>query len=391
MSKNSFKDFFKSVIDAENALDAKTYEDHLNEELKVISTGSPKLDDALGCGGIPTGRVVQFYGPGGSGKTLMALLTMKKAQELDPEAEQLFIDAEQTFSFEWAEKLGLDTNRINVVDGETAVLGRNLFTFLCGVPKEDAKKAYAGKKVEGLLDKVAKKELNINLIVIDSLGVLIPPQEDTAEIGKANIALLARFLSTTMKKVVLATAKADIPLIVINHVKASMEMYGSDHSFSGGNSWNHSLSANIYFEQVGRKDAQVLDEKEKKIGATIRAAVEKSKFGSTGKVEFQVDFSKGVINLHQEVCDLALDYDIATKPNNQTYEYGDQKWRGADNFYTAVAEDENLFNELLSKVRIARDNRRKGIKNTDVVATVVSEEVDALDILAKSKKKKAKE
>jgi hypothetical protein len=108
-----------------------------------------------------------------------------------------------------------------------------------------------------------------------------------------------------------------------------MDPYGVDHTFSGGNTYSHFLSANVYFEPVNRADAKILDEKDNKIGQTIRATIEKSKFGPwPRKCEFKVDFGIGVIDKHEEIAQLALDYNIVTKPTSVTHEYGEMKWVG---------------------------------------------------------------
>lgn len=136
-----------------------------------------------------------------SGKSFLAMIGIYNAQKDDPEAKQVWLDAEQTFNSSWAETLGIDTRKVVVVSGERATNGRECFELLLGVPKEDAKThILAGKKKEGLLDKIASKELNINFIVLDSLGALIPPIEDVAIVGKAGMATLPRFLSKEFKK-----------------------------------------------------------------------------------------------------------------------------------------------------------------------------------------------
>ena len=370
------KQFLKTFLDTDEKLnDISTGETLSQTKLEVISTGSLLLDCALGCWGIPKGRIVQFYGRPGSGKTLMSLLTIKNAQALDPESTQLFIDAEQTFNPKWAAQLGIDNKRVLVLKGQTAVLGRELFNALLGTPKEDARThAYKGKAKDGILDKITKKELNINLIVLDSLGALIPPGEDTSEVGKANMALMARFLATTLKKLALEVSKANIPFIIINHVRDSMDAYGPDHTFSGGNSYHHALSASIFFDTVNRKDAQILDSKDQKIGTTIRAAVEKSKFGPSRKTEFKVNYTQGIMDRHEEIATLAIDKDIVTRPNLQTYQYGDQKWRGVDNFIAAIDANPKLSAELLAAV-IAKVNSGEPEEALDSKHVDVSEDV----------------
>ena len=142
--------FFESYKTTDEEIDFRFSNEVVWDQLPVIHSGSLVLDDALSCGGIPKGRVVQYYGPSGSGKTLMAMLAIKNAQDEDPDAMQLFIDAEQTYDESWATKLGIDAKRVVIVDGEQAVNGRRCFTMLLGEPKENKKThKLEGKKKEG--------------------------------------------------------------------------------------------------------------------------------------------------------------------------------------------------------------------------------------------------
>lgn len=396
MAKGSDKlsAFFKSYADSEEQLDFKFAHETIGQKLPVIPTGSLVLDDALSSGGNPKGRLIQYYGPPGSGKTLMAMIAMKEAQLQDPDARQVVIDAEGTFSSTWAEALGLDTSRIILIENDTAVNGRKCFELVLGVPKEDTKThVLKGKSKEGLLDKIASGEFNINMIVLDSLGSIIPPGEDISAVGKMNMALLARFLTTTFRKLSLEVSKAKVPFIIINHKKANMDPYGVDHTFSGGNTYAHFLSANVYFEPVNRADARILDEKENKIGSTIRATIEKSKFGPwPRKCEFRVDFGIGVIDRHIEVAQLALDYGVVTKPTTVTHEYGDRKWVGQAKFEDAIKEDPAFAAELELKIAEARDAKweakRREQESKKKEASEMTEEV--VDEETKKSKKKGK-
>lgn len=356
--KDVLSNFFKTYAESEEQLDYRMANDKLSYGVDVISTGSLALDDALSSGGLPCGRIIQYYGSAGSGKTLCTMLAIKNAQEKDETSQQLFIDAEQTFSQTWAESLGIDTSRVIILDGDMAVNGRRCFEMLLGVPKEDQKHKLKGKAKEGFLDKIINKEINVNLIILDSLGALIPPGEDVSEVGKNNISLMARFLSTTMKKLSLEVSKANIPFIVINHKRDSMDMY-KDHTFMGGNAFNHFLSASIYFELAGGKDAMILNENEEKIGQIIRATVEKSKFGPhPKKCTFTVEFAKGIIKSEEELYELAVKYNIIIKETTVTHVYKDNKWVGKGKTCDALSNPA-LFKEIKEAVDLARQEQNK--------------------------------
>lgn len=354
---NKLDAFFASFAESEKQLDYKMAHVTVGEKIDSISTGSYALDDALSSGGLPKGRLIQYYGPPGSGKTLMAMIAMVEAQKEDPSAQQVFIDAEQTFDPNWAEILGVDTSRVILIEGDTAANGRKCFELILGVPKEDKKThILSGKSKEGLLDKIINKEFNINLIVLDSLGSIIPPGEDISAVGKMNMALLARFLTTTFRKLTLEVNKAQVPFIIINHKRDNMDPYGADHTYTGGNTYSHTLSANVYFEAVQRKDDMILDEKENKVGHPLRATVEKSKFGPwPRKCEFKVNFGIGVIDKHEEIAQLALDYNVVQKTSSVSHEYGEKKWVGFPKYCEAIKEDPSLAIELLSKIDVARE------------------------------------
>ncbi len=367
--------FFKGFQDADEQVTVRLANQTIGEIVPVIPTGSLLLDEALSSGGLPKGRIIQYYGPPGSGKSLMSMSAMAEAQKEDPDALQVFIDAEGTFVPGWAEALGVDTSRVLLIEEDLAVNGRKCFEMLLGTPKEDAKShILVGKKQEGLLDKIVKKEININLIVLDSLGAIIPPGEDISAVGKMNMSLLARFLTTTFRKLSLEIKKANIPFVVINHKKDSMDMYTS-HTFSGGNTYSHFLSANVYFEGLRGKDNTILNDKEEKIGHTIRATIEKSKFGPhPRKCEFKVNFSVGVVDRHEEVAQLALDYNIVHKPSSVSHEYGDRKWVGFPKFCEGIKEDPELMAELMQKINEARLAKLEALRAEQAPVVVEGEE-----------------
>jgi recombination protein RecA len=381
--------FFKSLAENDEKLSVQKADERLNQILPSISTGSYLLNDILGCNGYPFGRIIQLYGAPGSGKSLMTYLAIVEAQKVNPTAKQVLIDSENTFNAQWAEILGVDTSRLYVVDGELAVNGKRCFEMLLGEPKEDSKHNYSGKKKEGLLDLIANKEFDANLIILDSLGAIIPPGEDVAAVGKMNMALMARFLTTTFKKLSLDVTRANIPFLIVNHKRDNMDMYGADHTFSGGNTYAHFLSANIYFEAVMRKDSVILDEKDNKIGHIIRASIEKSKFSAyPKKCEFKVNFSKGIVDSHEEIAQLALDYDIVKKPSSVSHEYKDKTWVGFQKYCDGLKEDPELVQEILTKITEAQNKKRRKSIPSEKTNVEILTNTETLEVKDKKKGKK---
>ena len=116
-------------------------------KVDVIPTGCLALDQALGIGGVPRGRIVEIYGPESSGKTTLALHIAAEAQKQG--GIVAFIDAEHALDPVYAGNLGVDLAHLYVSqpdDGEQAL----------AIAEELAK--------SGSLD----------LIVVDSVAALTP-------------------------------------------------------------------------------------------------------------------------------------------------------------------------------------------------------------------------
>lgn len=360
MSKEdkALEQFFKSFAEVEDELEFKIASDMSGKKIPVISTGSPSFDDMLVCAGIPMGRVTQLYGKNASGKSAIAMLVMKQAQQLNKTSKQLFVDAEGTFDPAWCSSIGCDLSRIVLVQDDLAVSAKRLFEMLVGVPKEDKNHFFAGKSKPGLLDEVQAGRQDFNLIIIDSLGALQVPLEMTSEIGKQNMSPVPRFLSTALKKLSLELKKANVPLIMINHVRESLNMYGPSRASSGGHSYHHHLSMNLYVEQPQRKDAKIFNEREEIIGSVIKIIADKNKLGPPKKpCEFKMIFTQGIIDTFEEIGQLALDYNIVEQPTSMSYQYGEQKWVGRNKYLEALKENQALQDALLKKIEIARDQK----------------------------------
>src|SRR6266566_6523562 len=147
--------------------------DDARAPVEVIPTGSIALDVALGIGGLPRGRVVEIYGPEGSGKTTVALHSAANAQKAGGIAA--FIDAEHALDPDYAKKLGVDTDGLLVSQPDT------------------------GEQALEIADMLIRSGA-VDVIVIDSVAALVPRAEIEGEMGDSHVGLQARLMSQALRK-----------------------------------------------------------------------------------------------------------------------------------------------------------------------------------------------
>ena len=152
-------------------------------KVDVIPTGCLALDQALGIGGLPRGRIIEIYGPESSGKTTLALHAAAEAQKLG--GIVAFIDAEHALDPVYAGNLGVDLAQLYVSqpdDGEQAL---------------------------AIAEELARSG-SIDLIVVDSVAALTPKAEIDGEMGDSVVGMQARLMSQAMRKLNPAIAKTNI-------------------------------------------------------------------------------------------------------------------------------------------------------------------------------------
>ena len=161
-------------------------------KVDVIPTGSFSLDIALGVGGLPKGRIVEIFGPEGSGKTTLALNVVAQAQKKGGKAA--FIDAEHALDPEYAAKLGVQTKELLISQPDN------------------------GEEALNILESLVRSEI-INVVVVDSVAALTPKAEIEGEMGAQFIGLQARLMSQALRKLTAISAKTGTLIIFINQLR----------------------------------------------------------------------------------------------------------------------------------------------------------------------------
>jgi len=330
------------------------FDGNISTKYDAISTGSPSLDESIGIGGIPMGRITQLAGKESSGKTMLALSCIRQYLDKNPNNTALFIDAEYTYDPAWAAKQGVDTSRVMVIKTNEA---KAIFEGLIGKVKVNSVTKKVTKSMRGILDHVIEgtdpRFKNLGIIVLDSLAVLNTPLEMGADIGKANMAPIPRFLSTELKKLTPVVAQANVAFIGINQVRVNLgQMFGDPTTSPGGKALKHACSLMLNMAPVLSADSVIKNGDGEKIGHTVRAKIQKNKVGAPFRqAEYKVEYEKGIVNQSEEIFNLAIKYDLIERPNNQSYVVRGEKIRGRDAALLSFSKDKELSEEYDLKIR----------------------------------------
>jgi recombination protein RecA len=290
------------------------------EEVEVISSGSIGLDNALGIGGFPKGRIIEIYGPESSGKTTLAIHAIAQAQKSGGLAA--IIDAEHAFDRSYAQKLGVDTNNLFISqpdNGEQAL-----------------------EIAENLIRSGA-----IDIIVIDSVAALTPKAEIEGEMGDSKMGLQARLMSQALRKLTGAINKTNCCCIFINQLREKIGvMFGNPETTTGGNALKFYASVRLDIRRSSQiKDGDVAT------GNHVKVKVIKNKVAPPFKVaEFDIMFGEGISKVG-EIIDIGVDSGIIKKAGSW-FSYGETKLgQGRDGVKQILLDNEELMDELETKVR----------------------------------------
>ncbi len=313
----------------------------LDETTKVnvdsISTGSLGLDDALGVGGMPQGRIIEIYGPESSGKTTLSLHVIAEAQKKGGICA--FIDAEHALDPEYAKNIGVKLDELLISqpdNGEQAL-----------------------EIVESLV-----RSGKISVVVIDSVAALTPKDEIEGEMGAHHVGKQARLMSQALRKLTAIVAKSHTIVIFINQIRMQIGvMFGNPETTPGGKALKFYTSVRLDIRRIAQ-----IKKGDEVVGGRHRVKVVKNKVAAPFRTtEFDLIYGEG-ISVEGEILALGEKYKLIAK-SGSAYSYtppgADESatvklGRGYDAARTTLKEDKKLLNEILKHIRAAMKEEAKG-------------------------------
>ena len=289
-------------------------------DVDAIPSGSLLLDEALGVGGYPKGRIIEIFGPESSGKTTLALHAIAECQKNGGRAA--FIDAEHAIDPIYAKNLGVDINELILSQPDNGEQALEIAEMLAG----------SG---------------SINLIVVDSVAALVPQAELDGEMGDSSVGLQARLMSKAMRKIAGILNKKECAVIFINQLREKVGvMYGNPETTSGGRALKFYASIRI---DIRRTEA--IKQGSEIIGNTCRIKIVKNKVSPPFKqCEIDIIYGQG-ISKEAEVLDRAVELGYIKKAG-AWFEYnGNKIAQGRDAAKLYLKENESVYNELLEKIK----------------------------------------
>jgi recombination protein RecA len=248
----------------------------------VVSTGSIGLDQALGVGGLPRGRVVEIYGPESSGKTTLALHAIAEVQRQGGVAA--FVDAEHALDVGYARKLGV-----------------NLADLLVSQPD-------TGEQALEISEQLVRSGA-VDLVVVDSVAALVPRAEIEGEMGDPHMGLQARLMSQALRKLTAVVSRNQAIVIFINQIRMKIGVvFGNPETTTGGHALKFYASVRLDIRRIGQvKDGDQV------IGSRTRVKVVKNKVAPPFReAEFDVRYGIGV-DRQAEAVDLGVDRGLIDK------------------------------------------------------------------------------
>ena len=302
--------------------------DRPNTDVDVIPTGSILLDDCLGIGGYPKGRVIEIFGPESSGKTTLTLHAIAECQKQGGRAA--FVDAEHSIDPLYAQNLGVDIDELILSQPDS------------------------GEQALDIVEMLARSNA-IDLIIVDSVAALVPQAEIEGEMGDNQVGLQARLMSKAMRKLAGISNKSSCTIIFINQLREKVGViYGNPEVTTGGRALKFYASVRIDIRR-----AEVLKQESDIYGNTVNIKIVKNKVAPPFKsCKVDIIYGEG-ISRTGEVLDLGCELGLIKKSGSWYEVNGQRMGQGRENAKMFLKDNIEIFNNLVNEIKSIRQKQKE--------------------------------
>lgn len=308
------------------------YGEGVIEPIEVIPTGSLALDEALGVGGYPRGRIVEVFGPESSGKTTLTLHAIAQAQAEGGVAA--FIDAEHAFDLRYAKAIGIDLSKLLVSQPDH------------------------GEQALDIAEMLTRSGA-LSLIVIDSVAALVPKAEIEGDMGDSHMGLQARLMSQALRKLNGVALKTRTTLVFINQLRHKIGVvFGSPETTTGGNALKYYSSVRLDVRRIGKVTLA-----ETVVGNRTRVKVVKNKCAPPfNEAEFDIRWGTG-IDAGSDLVETALACGILEKNGSHVSFGGQSIGQGRDRARDTILSSAELHAAVLDATRRTLPSQAAHVSN----------------------------
>ncbi len=288
--------------------------------IDVVSSGSLMLDQALGVGGFPKGRIIEIFGPESSGKTTIALHAIAEVQKTGGRAA--FIDAEHALDPVYAKKLGVNTDDLLLSQPDT------------------------GEQALEITEALVRSGA-MSIIVIDSVAALVPQAEIEGEMGDSHVGLQARLMSQALRKLSGVINKTNTICIFINQLREKVGiMFGNPETTPGGRALKFYASVRLDV----RRGEQIKVNGDALGNKTVIKVVKNKVAPPFKTAEVEIMYGEG-ISKTGEIVDLAVSLGLIDTSGAWFRYKGEKIGQGKENVKLLLKNDKALYEELENAVR----------------------------------------
>lgn len=314
------------------------------DAVRRIPFSSPRMN-YMTYGGMPIGRIIEFAGEEGGGKTTTALDLVAVAQKMFPDKQVLYVDIERTLDAEWAQKLGVDIDSL----------------ILFSPDEQTAEEVF--EAVKSIVETG-----DISLCVLDSLAAMVSAQAYAKTIEDRTYGGISMALTLFSKEMIPICARTGCTLIGINQVREDMNSTYGGTTTTGGRAWRHNCSVRMSFQKsdyIDDKGNSIPRNSENPAGNLVKVTVVKSKvFKSDRKTGFYtLKYLTGIDHI-SDIIDLSIRagiinaagawFSIMDEDGKVALNEGDAlKFQGKARLHQFLEEDEDWKDELNDRVLAA--------------------------------------